>query len=271
MKIGTNHTNKVINMLYFIGLGLNKNQLTQEAINALQKSDKIYLENYTSNYSDNNSKDLEKQFKKKFHRIYREESEQGFSNIITEAKTKDIAFFVFGNITSATTHCSIINETTENKIKIKLIPGISIFSVIPMLTGLEEYRFGRTISIVKPINNYSPSSFFDYILQNNQLGLHTMCLLDIKIDKTSKYFMQPYEAAQRLLEIADEKNIETKNWKVFVISGACSKKEKIFLTTLKELTKQKTNYNYPSTLIIANKLTMTENENLKNIICFPKK
>lgn len=252
-------------MLYFIGLGLNKNQLTQEAINALQKCDKIYLENYTSNYTDNDSNILEKELKIKFHRIYREESEQGFSEIIKEATTKNIAFCVFGNITSATTHSSIINEAKERKIKVNLIPGISIFSVIPMLTGLEEYRFGRTISIVKPVENYSPSSFFDYILQNIENGLHTICLLDIKIDKTSKYFMQPYEAASRLQEIANEKDIETKKWTVFVISGACSKKEEVFITTLRDLIKIKTKYDYPSALVITNKLTMDESENIKKM------
>jgi diphthine synthase len=265
MKIGTNHTNKVINMLFFIGLGLNKEQITSEALQALENSDKVYIENYTSNYADNDLDIYEKKMKFKFHRIYREESEQGFSEIIKEAKTKKIAFCVFGNITSATTHSSIINDAKKAKVKISMIPGISIFSVIPMLTGLEEYRFGRTISIVKPVENYSPTSFFDYILQNMQNGLHTICLLDIKIDKNSKYFMQPYEAAARLLEIANEKDIETKNWKVFVVSGACSRHEKIGLTTLRELTKRKTDYDYPSTLVITTKLTMDEEEFAKGM------
>jgi len=247
-------------MLYFIGLGLNKEQITAEALRALENSDKIYIENYTSNYTDNDLDIYEKKMKFKFHRIYRNESEQGFSEIIKEAKTKDIAFCVFGNITSATTHSSIINDARKAKVKLKMIPGISIFSVIPMLTGLEEYRFGRTISIVKPVENYSPSSFFDYILQNMQNGLHTICLLDIKIDKNSKYFMQPYEAAMRLQEIANEKDIETKNWKVYVVSGASSHKEHIALTNLRDLSKHKTKYDYPSALVITNKLTMDEEE-----------
>jgi len=252
-------------MLYFIGLGLNKDQLTFEALNALKTCDKIYLESYTSNYADNNIEKLETQIKKKFVKIYRAESEQGFSKIIKEAKTKNIAFCVFGNITSATTHSSIINEAKDNKVKIELIPGISIFSVIPMLIGLEEYRFGRTVSIVKQEKNYSPTSFFDYILQNKELGLHTICLLDVKIYKQSKYFMQPYEATIRLLEIAKEKNINTKDWKIFVVSGACSKKENLTLTNLKDLSQKETKYNFPSSLVICAKLTYNEKENRNKI------
>ena len=252
-------------MLYFIGLGLNRHQPTQKAIDALRKSDKIYLEAYTSNYSDNDSNFLEKELGKRFVKIYREEAEQGFKEIIKEAKDKTISFCVFGNITSATTHSSIINDAKKAKIKTELIPGISIFSVIPMLTGLEEYRFGRTISVVKPIKNYAPTSFFDYILQNMELGLHTICLLDIKIDKQNSYYMQPSEAALRLIEIANEKDVETKNWKVYVVCGASSKKEKIYLTNLRTLAKEKTEYDYPNSLVICGKLTMDEEENLKYI------
>ena len=77
--------------------------------------------------------------------------------------------------------------------------------------------------------------------------------------------MQPFEAAIRLLEIANEKDIETKNWKVFVVSGACSKKERIGITTLRELSKRKTDYDFPSTLVITTKLTMDEEEFAKGL------
>jgi len=253
-------------MLYFIGLGLNKEQLSLEAVNTLKSCNKIYLEAYTSNYTENNINALEKQLNIKFIKLYREDVEQGFSKIILEAKEKDICFCVFGNITSATTHASIINEAKEAKVKIKQIPGISIFSVIPMLTGLEEYRFGRTVSIVKPLDNYKPKSFFEYILQNKKIGLHTICLLDIKIEKNKKYYMQPYEATLRLLEIAKEKNIETKDWQIYVISGACSKKENVFISNLKEISQMKTNYDYPTSLVITGKLTYDEKENQKHIL-----
>ncbi len=252
-------------MLYIVGLGLNKNQISIEALKALKESKKIYVENYTSKYSENNLKDLEFEYNIKFIPLYRENTELSFQNIIEESKKQNISFCVYGNITSATTHSTIINELKKQNIKYKLIAGISIFSVIPMLTGLEEYRFGRTISIVKPLENYSPDSFFDYILDNKKLGLHTICLLDIKIDEKQEYYMQPYEATKRLLEISKYKNINIDDWQVIIVSGACSKNEKIIINKIKEISNQITNYNYPSTIIVIGKLTMDEEESLKLI------
>ena len=252
-------------MLYFISLGLTKEQITLEAINALKNSDKIYLEAYTSNYADNSLNILEKELNKKFIKIYREDSEQNFYKLIDEAKTKNIAFCVFGNITSATTHNSIINECITKNIKYKLIPGISIFTIAHMLSKLEEYRFGRTISIVKPEENYYPKSFFNAILENKKIGLHTLCLLDIKIDSKKEYYMQPYEAAELLLIIAKENNLNYNDEKVIVISGASSENEKVYLTTLKAVSKNKTNYNYPSCLILFGKLTEYEKESINDL------
>lgn len=252
-------------MLYFISLGLCKEQITLEAFSALKNSDKVYLEAYTSNYSDNSLKHIEKELNINFIKMYRDDSEQNFYKIVNEAKNKNVAFCVFGNITSATTHNSIINECKEKKIKYKLIPGISIFTIAHMLSKLEEYRFGRTISIVKPEENYYPKSFFNYIVENKTINLHTLCLLDIKIDTKKEYYMQPFEAAELLLNIAKENNLDYNNEKVIVISGASSKKEKVYLTNLKKLSKIKTNYKYPSCLILFGKLTEYEKENISDL------
>lgn len=252
------------NLLYFVGLGLKPEHITEEGKKAIKNAKKVYVEAYTSVFSEGKIKDLEKELNKKFVLLYREDVELHFDKIINEAKKEDVAFCVFGNITSATTHSSAITDAKKAKVKFKLIPGISIVSVVPMLTGLEEYRFGRTVSIVKPVENYSPSVFFNYIIENKKQGLHTLCLLDIKIEKNKKeYFMQPFEAAKRLLEISDEKKQKIDDWKVISITGACSKKEKIIKTNLKELAKKKTNYTVPSSIVILGKITMPEEEFLK--------
>lgn len=252
-------------MLYFVGLGLNPKQITKEAEDALKTIDKIYVECYTSSYS-NDIKEVEKITKEKIILIYREDVELYFDKIINEAKKEDVAFCVFGNLTSATTHSSIILDAKNKKVRYKIIPGISIISVVPMLTGLEEYRFGRTVSIVKPVENYSPTGFFDYILENKKLGLHTLCLLDIKIEKNKKpYFMSCKDAAKRLLEISKERKQNIEDWNVIVVSSACSPKQKIKLAKLKELVKDKTNYTAPSCLVITGKISMAEEEFLQQL------
>jgi len=253
-------------MLYFIGLGLNSKQLTKEAEFALRESDEIYVEGYTSIYSDGSTVELEKHIGKKFKVLYRNEVEERFKEVIDDATNNIVSFCVFGNITSATTHSSLIQECVEKQIEFKLLPGISIFSVIPMLTGLQEYRFGRTISIVKPIELYQPTSFFEYIQENKKQGLHTLCLLDIKIDKNQKYFMQPFEAASRLIEIGLEKKEKTvENWNCIVVSGACSYNQLVTKTTLGKLKGFVSDYEWPSSIVILGDMQMDEEEFIKTL------
>lgn len=255
-------------MLYIVGLGLNSKQLTAEGLFALKEASEIYTEGYTSIYSEGSIEELEKTIGKKVKVLYREDVELGLDNIISLAENQIIALCIYGNITSATTHSTIIKECLQKDIEFKLIPGISIFSVIPMLSGLQEYRFGRTVSIVKPVLNYAPTSFFDKIIENRSRELHTICLLDIKIDKDSKYFMQPYEAASRLLEIADEKGTDISDFDTIVVCGACSQNQLVFRTKLGKLKDYISDFDYPSSVIIPGKLTEDENEFVQNLDSF---
>jgi len=43
------------------------------------------------------------------------------------------------------------------------------------------YNFGETVSIVFWTDNWQPDSFYDKIDANLSRGLHTLCLLDIKV------------------------------------------------------------------------------------------
>eukprot|EP00252_Welwitschia_mirabilis_P028011 TRINITY_DN9911_c0_g1_i1.p1 TRINITY_DN9911_c0_g1~~TRINITY_DN9911_c0_g1_i1.p1 ORF type:complete len:162 (+),score=27.98 TRINITY_DN9911_c0_g1_i1:134-619(+) len=47
--------------------------------------------------------------------------------------------------------------------------------------GLQLYRFGETISIPFFTETWRPDSFYEKIKANRELGLHTLCLLDIRV------------------------------------------------------------------------------------------
>lgn len=247
-------------MLYMIGLGLCPKELTLEALEAIKRCKKVYLEDYTSKYSEGTLKELEKIIKKKVIPLTREEVEET-KPFLTNAKKENIALLVYGNITSATTHSEILQTAKRRGIKVKLYPGISIFSVIPMLTGLQEYKFGRTVTIVRPEKNYFPKSYFDYFLDNQKMGLHTIFLLDIK--KQEHYFMSPAEAASILLEIAKEKKV--KLGKVIVIGNAMGKKQIVEYLHIEDILKKK----YPKgaifCLVIPGKLHESEQEFLDSL------
>ena len=47
--------------------------------------------------------------------------------------------------------------------------------------GLQLYRFGETVSIPWFHGNWRPDSWYERIKHNRKAGLHTLCLLDIKV------------------------------------------------------------------------------------------
>jgi diphthine methyl ester synthase len=53
------------------------------------------------------------------------------------------------------------------------------------VTGLQLYNFGQTVSMVFFTDDWKPSSFYDRIKENSDIGLHTLILLDIKVKEQS--------------------------------------------------------------------------------------
>lgn len=52
-------------------------------------------------------------------------------------------------------------------------------------TGLQLYNFGQTVSMVFFTDTWKPTSFYDRLKENQQIGLHTLVLLDIKVKEQS--------------------------------------------------------------------------------------
>jgi diphthine synthase len=69
------------------------------------------------------------------------------------------------------------------------------------LSGLHNYKFGKTVTIPF-IENFSETPY-DVIAQNKKHGLHTLCLLDLIVDK--KRFLTINEALKLLLSIEQKK------------------------------------------------------------------
>lgn len=84
----------------------------------------------------------------------------------------------------ATTHTDLVLRARELGIATQTVPNASIMSAIGC-TGLQLYNFGQTVSMVFFLDNWKPSSFYDRIKENAQLGLHTLVLLDIKVKEQS--------------------------------------------------------------------------------------
>lgn len=110
-------------------------------------------------------------------------------DMIAEAADQDIAMLVVGDPLGATTHTDLILRCKARNVKVEVIHNASILSSVGC-TGLQLYNFGDTVSIPFWTDRWQPESFFDRIIENKKRGLHTLCLLDIKIKEINyDYFV----------------------------------------------------------------------------------
>ncbi|XP_052903374.1 diphthine methyl ester synthase isoform X2 [Anopheles moucheti] len=148
----------------------------------------------------------------------REMVEQRADEILEAADIQSIAFLVVGDPFGATTHTDLILRAKEKGIKTSIVHNASIMNAIGCC-GLQLYHFGETVSIPYWDDSWKPDSFYDKIVANLQHGLHTLCLLDIKVKeptleslmkKKREYmpprFMSVSEAAEQLLAIVANKS-----------------------------------------------------------------
>lgn len=240
-------------MFYIIGVGLNPKQLTLEAIECIKECTEVYIDNYTNIFSQGNLKELEGILDKKIISLNRTELE------LEKKYIKDNScLLVIGNPLSATTHFTLLEEANKRKIKTQVVAGISIFNYRG-ISGLFEYKFGKTTSIVYPDGNYKPTSFYDCIIENLKNNAHTLCLLDIKTDK--QRFMTLFEACQILEEIDKEKGGKLKDAVCVGLCGISGKDQEIITFDFLDYKKVKSK-SLPQSLIICGALNDIERDGI---------
>ena len=234
-------------MFYLVGLGLNEKGYSREAYDAVGKSDKIYLENYTVEFP-YEIKNLEKEFGKKKLISANREFVESF-DVLKEAKKKNVALLVYGNPLMATTHISLIEEAKKRKIKFKIIHGASILDAVSE-TGLQIYKFGKTTSMPKwdEKKNFMPESFIDVVKENLSIGAHTLILVDIGLEFK--------KALEQLEKASKNKGVEIK--KILVCQKLGTEKSKIIYKEISKLKNEK--IENPFCFVIPGKLHFLEEE-----------
>jgi diphthine synthase len=251
-------------MFYLIGIGLKPEHVTAEAISAAKKCEKIFSEEYTSEYCEGALAELEKKIGgKKIKTLSREAVEIGFDFSSELVKKKNVGLLVFGNPLTATTHIQLLIDAKEKKVETKVIPGISVTNLITK-SGLDEYRFGRTVTICYHSENFEPDAFYEQIKQNQSIGLHTLCLLDIKKDGKEKRLMNCAEGIAVLEKIANGKN-EKISWNYVALLALGAEKEKIIAGKEEIENARETKKLFPQSLIVCGKLTEKEKEALQKL------
>lgn len=188
-----------INTIYFIGLGLyDEKDITLKALQTIKECDKVFAEFYTSTMMGVHIDSLEKTIGKKITVLSREQTESG-EMLFSAAESSNIAFLTGGDSMTATTHIDLRIRAIRKGFNTKVIHGTSIVTAVPGLLGLQQYKFGRTTTLVIPEKNYFPTSPYDVIKKNKEHGLHTLVLLDIQADK--QIYMTATQGFSVLLEM----------------------------------------------------------------------
>ena len=189
--------------LVFVGLGLHDEKgISLKGLEETKTADHVFLELYTSLMPDFSLKHLEALSGKRVHAVSRRNlEEENGALILNAAENGKTVLLVPGDPFIATTHVTLRIEAEKRGVKTRIIHAASIISAIIGLSGLHNYKFGKTVTIPFPEN--SSETPYNVIAQNKKLGLHTLCLLDLKADE--KRFLSLKEALMMLLEIEKKK------------------------------------------------------------------
>jgi diphthine synthase len=250
-----------LNELVFAGLGLNDEKgISIKGLEETKTADYVFMELYTSLMPDFSLQRFETLCGKKIQIASRHELEEENGTIILEAAKKGkTVFLVPGDPFIATTHVTLRIDAEKNGIKTRIVHGASIISAIISVSGLHNYKFGKTVTIPFP-ENFSETPY-NVIAQNKKLGLHALCLLDLKPNE--KLFLSINRAIAWLLEIEqkNKKRVITPNTIVVGIARAGSSNPTLRADFLKNLV----NYDFgapPYSLIFPGHMHFMEAESL---------
>ncbi|PUZ41058.1 hypothetical protein GQ55_9G472900 [Panicum hallii var. hallii] len=180
-------------MLYIVGLGLGGDRgVTVRGLDAVRRCARVYMEARTALLTLGIDGDPSSRLAR-LEMLYGNEvtvagreivEEESGDQILREATGADIAFLVVGHPfgsdepSSKTTHTDLVVRAKKLGIEVKVIDSASVLNAIGAC-GLELHRYGEAITIPFFTETCKRDHFYQAIVNNRWLGLHTLCLLDI--------------------------------------------------------------------------------------------
>ncbi len=206
--------------LIFVGLGLHdEKEISLRGVEEMRKADIVFAEFYTSLMPGLSVKKLEGIAGKKINIVSRRvlEEENG-KPILLAAKKGKVAFLVPGDPMIATTHVDLRISATKDGIETRIVHGASIVSAVIGLSGLQNYKYGRSVSIPFPEKNFASETPYRIISENRSMGLHTLCYLDLIA--VEKRYMTVKEGLRTLLDVEKQKKNQTVTLSTLVLGVA---------------------------------------------------
>ena len=236
--------------------------MTIEGLQEAKRADHLFIDLYTSLIPEDELLTLQSLLGREVKPLRRLDLEgRGAQKILELAGRESVALLTIGDPFIATTHIALKIEAIKRGIKVKYVPSASILSVVPGLTGLSSYKFGRSATVVFPekgLNNVA----YDAIRDNASRGLHTLLYLDL--DAESGKAMTINEALEILLEVEAQRGegVVKGDRLVVGIARACWESEVVKASRLSKLI----DYDFgppPHILVFPGELHFVELEALK--------
>lgn len=191
-------------MLTFVGLGLyDLGDISVKGLECVRGADAVFLEAYTSRLMGTDVAAMEAFFGKEVRVLAREDVEQDPREILDAAAGGRVAFLTGGDPMVSTTHADLRMRAAAAGIETSIVHASSISSAVCGLSGLQNYRFGKSCSVPFPAKGWFPTAPVETIAANLALNLHTLVYLDIQKDR----YMRVPEAIAILEEMAEKAGI----------------------------------------------------------------
>jgi len=193
--------------LIFIGLGLcGDTDISLRGLEIVKSSDFIYAEFYTSLMAGFSMERFRRITDREATVMSRKDLEDDKGELILQRAAQGrVALLVPGDPLMATTHIDLRIRAEKRGINTSIIHGASIISAVIGLSGLQNYKFGRSVTIPFPNGQHVSETPYEVISENKSRDLHTLCFLDIKAEE--KRFMTINESL-KILSLLESKRRE---------------------------------------------------------------
>jgi diphthine synthase len=253
-------------MLYLVGIGLNKDDLSISAVELCKRCE-VFIERFTTFIDDDRMEYVERMAGKRFQELSRDEMEENAGKLLMKAKEHDVVILTGGDPLIATTHKILFITAKNLGIKVKVHHAPSILPAIMGESGLDFYRFGPVCTISKWQRHYTPVSFYESIKRNEENNMHSIVLLDYDPSRNSSLELGE---AIRIMEESEKQykgGIINDDTLMFVMHKIAIEGEQKLITTLRFA--KKLHYaNGPTAIVIPAKLTDIEKETLESMYDF---
>ena len=164
--------------LVLIGTGVGSpTQMSMAGVEYATKSEYRFLEGYTSVLGDTGQQLLETQVGT-IEILMRGDIENP-QRILELAKDELVSLLVVGDPLQATTHIDLLLRCHDEGIPYEVVHAASVTTLVSGGIGLQNYRFGRQVTLTFPVGDYLPTSPLEMLCESLYLGNHVLVLFDL--------------------------------------------------------------------------------------------